>query len=526
MPSSSGFRRIVHGTRERILSSDHNREQALHNALVVDALRHLYEAESLDEQAAGVAGLVSTVTSPLHALIFNGLRVRPEIGTWTIFIDPGIGTFADPGSDPSSDDSFAQLVRSAGVTSSGVLSISTPGAGTRIDVIECSVYQAVIETDSRDVFNTATGTFAPALVNKVVEAQLTFRVRAGTVGGGFPGTATGWLPLAVAKVPSGAASCDDCDFWDVRPLRSDILGPHLVRSTFPSLQRQHASAIDESGAGNWRARGVVYADFQGRLVGGNLAPTASGANYLDLTSGGSAQEPGFSAVQNRPWYLYLAFPFGLPRWAPLAPASSGNRAPRSPRGIPVFSQKAPNGMLAAPSSALTLPTATGLGGTTSSAVPVLSGAFGAGPALCNSVVGNDGWTRVGSPGIVLSPSSGGGSASVHYLLTSTELPPNATAVRVRLSTTITDSAGSYTIARSAVLRATAAGDQVEEVRRTDTAVIPSAAIQDVFEVEFAIPPNLPTGAAVTRQIDLTITWSGGGVTFSNQAIAVVGWRLG
>ena len=526
MPTSSGLRRLVHGTRERILSSDHNREQALQNAMLVDALRYLLEAETSEEQAAGITALASSVGSPMHALIFNGLRVRPEIGTWNLFVDPGMGLFSDP-TNGTSDDSVGQLVRSAGVTSAGALTIGTPGAGTRIDVVECSVYQAVIETDSRDFFSSATGTFTPALTNKVVEAQLTFRVRQGTPGAGFPGTATGWLPLLVASVPSGALSCDDCLFWDVRPLRSDVLGSHLNRTSFPTYQRQHASAIDEGGAGNWRARGLVYADLQGRLVGGNLATQNSGANFIDLTSGGGNQEPGFSVVANRPWYLYLALPFNLPRWAPLAPASSGSRAPRSPRGIPVFSQKPPNGLLGTPSSALTLPTATGLGSTTTAAVAVLSGAFGAGPVFCNTVVSNDGWTRVGSPGVSLSPSSGDTTAAVVYQLGSTAIPPNATAIRVRLVTTIADTAGDHTIQRSVVLRSSVAGDQVEEVRFNGTSSIPSSSYLDVFETELAIPPNLPTGAAVTRQLDYTITWgSGGSIAYSGQACVVVGWRLG
>ncbi len=139
MPTSSGLRRLVHGTRERILSSDHNREQALQNAMLVDALRYLLEAETSEEQAAGITALASSVGSPIHALIFNGLRVRPEIGTWNLFVDPGMGLFSDP-TNGTSDDSVGQLVRSAGVTSAGALTIGTPGAGTRIDVVECSVY--------------------------------------------------------------------------------------------------------------------------------------------------------------------------------------------------------------------------------------------------------------------------------------------------------------------------------------------------------------------------------------------------
>lgn len=528
MPTNSGTRRVVHNTRERILSSDHNREQAFAAAMIADAYRYLFDADASEDEAAGTATLGAALGNPMRAVIFNGLRVRPEIGTFNLFVDAGAGLFVDPGSPASPDDSPAQVIRSAGQQVAGALVIGTAAGSTRIDVVECSTAQVVIETDNRDVFNQSTGAFQPQLVNKVAEAQLTFRVRQGTPGGGFPGTAAGWLPLAVASVPSGAVNNDGVTFWDVRPLLNDFVhATHQVRSSFPAYRRNHVVGVAVSGGGGpgdpWNLKGIVDVEIAGRKVGGNLCPTASGATQLDLSAAGGLQEPGFSVTNDRPWYLYLAFPFGLPRWAKYSPASSGARTPISPRGVPVFTQKAPLGTSPMAGSAISLPTATGLGGSTSTAVVAASGMF-VGSFWCGSTTSGPTTNAIyNSTGIA--PSSGAGTQSVEYTLVgNTHFPACATALYVQLEMQITLGAGTTTVFdREVQLQNTGGTIGYAFARRTDVATSPGAGSwYDRAEFWLELPPALPAGLPASYKVACDYQVAG---TLANQKIYVKGWRM-
>lgn len=521
MPTNSGTRRVLHNTRERILSSDHNREQAFAAAMIADAYRYLFDADASEDEAAGTATLGVALGNPLRAVIFNGLRVRPEIGTFNLFVDAGAGLFVDPGSPASPDDSPAQVIRSAGQQVAGALAIGAAAGSTRIDVVECSTAQVVIETDNRDVFNQSTGAFQPQLVNKVAEAQLTFRVRQGTPGGGFPGTAAGWLPLAVASVPSGAVSNDGVTFWDVRPLLNDFVrATHQVRAAFPTARRRHTYATDD-GAGNWNVKGVVELELAGRRVGGNLCPTASGATALRVDAGGGLQEPGFSVVSNLPWYLYLAFPFGLPRWAKYSPSSSGARTPLSPRGIPVFTQKVPAGLSGLAGSAISLPTATGLGGSTSNAIVAVAGMFegaffsgSVGGAVVESIARNQ-----------VTPSSGNNTANPVYALTAgVHFPPNAVAICISAWTTVALAGGTITtFNRDLQLRNVSESELYSAIQVYGTAASPAGgSFTDAFEGWLQVPPSLPSGAPAAFHVLVQYLNSG---TYSAQKIFVKGWQL-
>lgn len=520
---------MVLGFRERVVSSDHNRLQAFMAAEIADAFRYLFDADAREDQAAALATLGIAAASPMRAVVINGSLVRPEIGTFNLFVSAGMALCVSPEATANPDDSPAQLVRDPGQAVAGALVISTPGGGTRIDVIEVSVSQLVVESDNRDIFNPSTGTFTPALLNKVVEARFTYRVRAGTPGGGFPGTATGWLPLAVASVPSAAASNNDVTFWDVRPLLSDMAnGTHIVRETWAGARRQQGSAIDETGAGAWRARGIFELELSGRRVGGELAPTGSGTTYLDLTSA-SVQEPGFAAVASTPWYVYLAFPFGLPRWAKYSPSSVGYRVPVVPRGIPIFTQsKVPAGLSGKAGSAISLPTDTGLGSSTTEAIVAMAGVFGAGPAWCNSVM-SDGWTVHNVPAILLAAVSGNNSsAPVFNLVGNTSYPAHASALRLKFTSTLTIASTTVlSVVRTVIVTDNTGSTTVFTWRRSSTEVGPVAgSFLDEFELDVPLVPNLPGGAAQTLKVGLTYSVGGGAPTYSSQGVYVMGWRLG
>lgn len=519
---------MVLGFRERVVSSDHNRLQAFAAADLADAFRHLFEASTTEDQAAGVATLSAAAASPMRAVVLNGFRVRPEIGNFNIFVDPGVALCVSPESPANPDDSVAQLVRDPGVTVAASLVISTPGGGVRVDVIEASISQLVVESDNRDIFNPSSGTFTPALINKVVEARFAYRVRAGTPGGGFPGTATGWLPLAVASVPSAAASCDDVTFWDVRPLLSDMArATHVVDAPFPRSTRQHA-VVTDNGAGAWSARGIVDLELGGRKVGGDLCPTISGVSALRLDSSVATalniQEPGFTLTADRPWYLYLALPFGLPRWAKYTPASvGGERRPTSPRGIPIFTQKAPTGVSGKAGSAISLPAATGLGSNTTNAVVALSGGVATGPTFIGTTIAGS----TCSQALLAVLASGAGTNIPIYEVTGNVThPAHACKLRVLLMAKMTGAAGTALVLdRTINVRNVAGTLDYSSARFTSTITYPASGIVfDRFEVELELPPNLPTGAPETLRVYATYTNVG---TFdaAEQVCVIKGWTL-
>lgn len=526
----SGFQRIIYSFRERVVSDDFNRALQFLARQEAELLRRLHATNASEDEAEGVTAPADAVANPTRAIVFEGIRARPEKASTTLFVEPGVGLFVAPHADPHPADSPARLILDPGVQVAGTLVLTAGGGGTRIDVVECQVSDTVTEADNRDIFDPSTGLFTPALVSKVARGVLAYRIRLGTPGAGFPGTASGWLPLAVCSVPSTAVTWDDVTLWDVRPLYADLAHPpHLVTAGWNGIRRQFASAIDQ-GVGQWHARGIVDTELFGWKVGGNLAPTESGAVSirLDAAAVPNVQEPGFAAVASSPWYLYLAQPFNLPRWAQYTPASDpGLRRPRSPRGIPIFTQKAPAGLAGRPSAALSLPTATGLGGTTGAAVVSLAGAFGAGALFASMAVSD--WSHFQEGGISVAPVAGAGTLTVTYrLIDNTTHPANAKAVRIRLLTGYADTAGFTTsFARRVIVLDGVGGNTLYTVRRTTTETLPaSGAFVDTFELDLEFPPNLPTGGTRTIEFAFTITsTNGGALVFSSQSMNVLGWKL-
>jgi len=527
-PTHSGLTRLIWNFRERMVSDDLNRSEQYLAAAAVEQLRHLYLASAVEDEAEGKTAVASLVTTPLRAIVLEGLRVRPEIGTTSLFIEPGALVCASPDADPHPADSTARFIVDGGQQTAGQLVLTAGGGGTRIDLVECAPSNVVIEADSRDIFNPGTGLFAPVNINKVARGALTYRIRTGVAGGGMPAREAGWLPLAVCSVPSSATTWDDVTVWDVRPLLADLARPpHLVVEQFPRSLRQFGSVIEE-GAGNWRARGVIDLELSGWKCGGDIATAASGLNYVRLDSGGGNQEPGFAAVASSPYYLYLAQPFGLPRWCKLSPSTSGERTPQSPRGIPIFTQKAPAGLSGKAGSAISLPTATGLGGSTTNAIVALAGVFGVGTAFC-ALAQEGGAYRLENPGIALAPASGAATSTVVYsLVGNTSYPAHARAVSLRFSTTVSDTTGTvHGVSRELRMR-DSTGVVVYSRKFTTTETVPAAgSYTDVWELDLSITPNLPTGAAQTVSVELTfgVTGGVGPETYSGQSAVVCGWQL-
>jgi len=455
-----GGKAIVIQTQERAVSPDINRAQIFGQWQLAEVLRGLMDVTTTDDfDAGGNAASSLSMGTPMRAEIFSGLEVRPQTGAGVLDLQvtPGVATCVAP--DGDTDASVNKVVSDPGINVNGLLQMTANSSGsTRIDVIEVQFAQLVLTTDNRDIFNPATGLFTATNVTKSTQGYLTalsgtlvsgngppcIRVRAGTPGGGLPANQSGWTPIAVAFVPNGAVQCDDMDFWDVRPLVSDRQFNLTDTSSMSYMKRFIGSANDQDSGGHTYVTGIAEATFGARRVGGNLLTGCPSVDTLP-TANFDAQlardQDGGSLPSSGLWYLYLLFPGNLPRWARYT--RSAPRVPRSPRGIPVVSGTAPQHVTGKPSSAINLPAACGLGGSTQNGVCIMSSVTSSSTPHGGSADGQRFF-----PSIV--QSFGAATSSLDTctwnLVDGTTHPPNARSILVSLTMTIrfTGTGAAYT----------------------------------------------------------------------------------
>ena len=374
----NGNNRIVINTLERAASDDINRAQAFASATLAALLKSLLvdtvrQRNSVLDNADGATVLETAAAAPLAAVIVNGLLVNPGVGSVTI--EPGFLAGVDDSLVTSGDESVLYMSDSPGLAASGVLNFTAnAGGGDRIDVVECSFNKFVSETATRDVFDVPSQTFSPQLVDKVESLNLTFRIRLGTPGAGYPGHAAGWLPLAIVRTPTTAAGFDDCTLWDVRPLLADRVDTPLrtvsgVQHVPRLFGRGGIGLGSKNLVGQVEGAGIPQADVVPRWlnyrVGGRLRRSTPGIDedFIDTDTGGGNISPTFVGYVAAPgWALYAVFPFDLPRWCRYAqdPATTGGaRLPYGPLGICVISDW--TAISAQPFATMQLPAACGLG---------------------------------------------------------------------------------------------------------------------------------------------------------------------
>lgn len=358
----SGGKVVKYNTRERLLSTDPNRAQAFQAQTLAEIFRFIFDAQNEQDISGGGVETMGTGVEPsLRGTVLSGIRVRPEVGTINVFVEAGVVLLVDNPA-PGSDDSIASVVVDAGVQLAGALTLTAGGGSTRIDVVECQRVTNVIESDSRDIFNVATGLFTPSNVTKVQSGDLTYRIRLGTPGAGFPGVAAGWMPLMVASVPAGAATWDVVTCWDVRPLASDRTNGSFATSRLWPYGSRYLLATDAiTSATHPRVSGEVDLTFGGYKAGGVFRKDSATA-FIDITDAANqaAGFPGFGTVTGTPWYCYLVFPFGLPRWVRYTDFGAGARLPGCQRGIPAVSVNPCNFDGTPRAANVQTPTATGL----------------------------------------------------------------------------------------------------------------------------------------------------------------------
>ncbi len=365
---SDGYRRLRINTQERAISPDINRLQSFGHQDLSEMLRQLLGVQTSDDDP-GVAVAPNTLGTPLLAEVIGGLMVKPQAGSFDLFVDPGVLYALAP--DAAPDESNYKYIRDDGIAGAGLLQMTANASGQiRIDVIECQINTVEnIVTDSRDIFNVTTGLFAAATVTKELRGQLSYRVRAGAPGAGIPAHQAGWLPICVASVPDGTVTNNTITFWDVRPLLADRASGPMNNVLANQLLTMDDNFVYAGGGGVAKFVGSATAILKGRRVGGRFRKSVPGAStdfldVLDVTN----QDTGaiaFGAITGN-IHVYCATPFGLPRWARYTDGPGG-RLPQAPKGILICSATVPT-LAGAPSAAIALPAGTGLLGTTNDAI--------------------------------------------------------------------------------------------------------------------------------------------------------------
>jgi hypothetical protein len=291
---SGGQKRIIYNTRERLVSDDANRAQdfaaadraELFRAMHGDVLGDFYERPGVNYR-----WWANPADSPLPAEVYGGLEVIVDDPT-DLEVLPGVLMHYAYNPTPGDDSEYLLGVDLEGFSTPGVLSFqANAGPGVRIDVIECQPVDTLLESDSRDVYDNATGQFSASILDKVRTSRLQYQIRRGSPGAGPPGYSPSWLPLAVAIVQQGAADWSEVDFYDVRPLvaeRAPLPSRSLPGFEFANVE--HASALEEvslvPATSSIYQKGYFRGWFQGYMIGGNVRRnTASSLGVFGDTTG-------------------------------------------------------------------------------------------------------------------------------------------------------------------------------------------------------------------------------------------------
>ncbi len=539
MSNGNGNKTIILNTRERVLSTDANRAQTFYGQGMADLLRFMLDASSEESRLGGGYEVLSDGTeSPLRAYIVNGIRPQPVNGTTSLLISPGVICIVDNPSDPNTDNSVASWITDPGIQLTGVLTLPVNASGsTIIGVIECQRSLVVMEQDNRDIFNTTTGLFTPALVNKVAAGALTYRIRLGTPGAGYPGIAAGWIPLAVFNQPSAATTWDDVLLmWDVRTMINDRWNAPFNTPLSQSEITKTYGYTDILTVGQRRLRTETDVNYLANRAGGQLGltdPAAAGVGYFDLllAANRTANFAGFSS--NSWYYIYAIFPFGLPRWQLFSSvAGAAPRRPCGPRGIPAITNVGPL-FTGVPSSVISAPSATGLLDTPAlTAVCMVAGQTNTVPAPLP--VAQDGRTTF--RGNATSFNVAGVDTSPDYTLWTLDdnvtHPGNARALIVSLFATFTASAGGR-LAIFGNVHVTGPDADINCIYAThDEGIKEFEVAAGAYRHGIVARIPLAPAAPMTAVRQFLLQWnysalvSAGTVTVTGSQLRVFGWELG
>jgi hypothetical protein len=370
---ASGNKRLVFNSLERAVSTDHNRLQSFLAHDSHEFARHLVSRE-IGGDFYNFPGMQAPYTALPPSSDFliphdcvSGLMVRPDNATGML-VDPGVAAFFVPAfPNATADDSKYIYVSDPGVSSLATLPfVANAGPGVRWDIIECQPTESLLESNSRDIYNPATGQFTNGTVPKVRAGTLTYRIRSGSAGGGIPNPDSAWLPLAAVHVRSDATGYSNCDVYDIRPLVNErcsyspahpkALPANTTNNAGFRLVLEEAeltprNILTSSRAleGYWRGHfggywsgGIISRNMPASSAAGFTVVTGAAAPYFDPAEAEN-QSSTFSIAGDDRFTIGAFFPRGYPRWVRYSesPLTAGvtnhlrktGRLPNGPRGL-------------------------------------------------------------------------------------------------------------------------------------------------------------------------------------------------
>jgi len=460
---------MVINTRERAISPDINRLQdfvaaaraEIFRAMFNDVLGNFYVRPGISFRPT-----TSPTDAPLPADVYGGLEVIVDDPA-NLHIEPGI-LMAYTGAAASSDDSSYVIATDLnGVFTPGLTFVANPGPGQRIDVVECRPTDVLRESDSRDEYDEVTGLFTPAVVEKVRESDLEYRIRSGTPGNGPPGYDTGWLPLAVAIVQQGAADWSEVDFYDVRPLvaeRSPVPtqeypGEEFVGDVASTLDQAELLSDDQA---DLQYQGSFRGQFNGYYFGGDIRrntpspiadfgsstpPNGGETDAMVVQSSTRDQAAGFAYALDTMYAvaaLFLSLSATnpghlLPRWVRYSQTAAGDpparRRPTGARGILVVTDVVNLGMNGLIKN-VNAPTLMGWPFAGHARVFAIGKVSPTGPTSAKSIWQNGGWTEQNGHAIAHTTIS---LNEVQFdLVANQDYPANATRLRCNIQVQTND----------------------------------------------------------------------------------------
>lgn len=463
-------------------------------------------------------------------MILSGLRARPDNAGVDMFVTAGSVLVVAPDAVPNPDDCPVKLIHDDGVILSGALTLTAGDAvSARVDVIEFSVTEEAQEFDNRNIWDENTAQFVPTQIVKVSRQKLAWRIRVGVAGAGFPGVVADWCPVCVAVVQPLATTWATVTLWDVRPLANDLVeSPHDDAEVYRRHYRAQGRLNYDSGAALLLVQ--VETEQGGRKAGGEILIAPNSATY---------REPGHAPASQALWYLWLAFPFGLPRWCQYTSAFA-SRTPGALRGIPVISSK-PVGpatgyvVRGEPQSAVAIPASFNLGGSTSDCALALVGVYDATPKPMTMAL--DGRrTYLGSPGKTAAFPGLTVNESATFN-SDTDIPGCATSLLLRSTFVMSFAAA---VERTGVFHRTiewkgpvAAGDPAAAALGSQVWKGPmvfadlTEAYTDVYETWVPMAPALEIVGPIEHDVEYTLFVDGNfaAPVVSSCFVTVLGWEL-
>lgn len=558
MANNSGLKTQYVPTLSRILSTHINNAQTFASKATAERAKYeynnMYAVGGADSQSGWVDHTQAGFTSPPTADVLGGLKVRPFSSY--LLVSPGVlGSLVTTASYSSALDSDYMLVDSAGVQDATVLPfVANPSGSARVDVVECQVIDVVTNV-SVDVIDPVTELFSSSLQPDVKQAGLSFRIRQGTAGSGYPGHQQGWLPLAIIIHPSGSTNFSNTDIYDVRPLTamraSSHARVHLSREYMSGHQHTYQRTltgtlrgtfdIKANAAPMYPSSGVGPYRMVGRLC--NTRPDNTKPVEADgYTPGNLDYVPGSTTTAAHRWIYVLAFePHGLPRWSRYSTAPdpvTGEREPGSNWGLYAITHDH-NAAIYDHGKVDTynLPTSYGITGAHRATVVAMYAQHPGVPSYLSLTPRRNGYME--SEGSLMYVNGGGlptattSSGAEKFIDISGAVPRYCSGIRFYLTLEYVCSAAISSARIDVNLYDETTLTDISNIQAFTAGATPSGNVSlFAAPMEFSIPTTLFTGSAIPDyrlRINITIVLTGGGsasFTLNASSVSMFGFYIG